>query len=573
MVASSTSNATSLNDFLSAKMNANLATVFNATFNNEDHMFWRLGLVERGEETSEISALLYFSMDRAFKPYVSLAVTLSIILLVGLLFLVGGSVVLSRGIARPLQKLAQATGRIASGEYIEVEASSSDDEISALTTSFNQMIAAVKDREEKIVFQSCHDAETGLKNRNHFEIILSEEIANNDKFIIMIAEVPQLTEFRGVLDHGHINKLLTAVGQRLEQAAGAPVARVSADAFCLILKDDKNLETLPALVMNSFLIPFDVAGIKIDTGVKLGLTKYPDDSKDPAKLMQYVNSALDLARSSPKGVAWYVADRSEDFKNRLSMMSDLRDGIENGEVTFAYQAKFDLAAGKITTVEALVRWNSSTRGFVPPDDFIPFAERTGDVRHITDWGLREAVSQCAKWRKKGMDLTVAVNLSTSDLMNQNLPAQVLALLTEYALPATSLKLEVTESAVMHDMNRALDVLNMLSAMGMELSIDDYGTGYSSLSYLKKLPVNELKIDKSFVLNLSESEEDRILVRSTVELGHNLGLSITAEGVEDIESVNMLREYGCDVLQGYFISRPLAAADLEKFYNETKFDWA
>ncbi|MEX0300448.1 MAG: putative bifunctional diguanylate cyclase/phosphodiesterase [Kordiimonas sp.] len=572
-LASSTSETDSLGQFVSGDMRADMGAVFRSSFQDEEYMFWRLSLVEQTEDTSEIAALVYFSMDKALQPYMALALTLSGILFIGLFMLVGGSVIISRGVTRPLRRLANATHQIATGDYREVEATTKDDEISALTSSFNQMVDAVKEREERIVFQSYHDNETGLSNRIAFENDLEKAVADREKFVVAVVEVQQLAELRSVLNHNHVNELLKGIGKRIETIVGTSVARVSTESFCFILDDVSGADVVPSLIVNSFLTPFNVLDITIDASVKIGTTRFPEDSKDPAKLMQHVNSALDLARSSTKGVASYVADNSEAFKSRLSMMSDLREALGTGEVAFAYQPKFDLAAGKISSVEALVRWNSASRGFVAPDDFIPFAERTGDIRHVTEWGLKEAVSQCAKWKKNGIDMTVALNLSTSDLMNQNLPGQVLALLNEYSLSASNLKLEVTESAVMHDMNRALDVLNMLSAMGMELSIDDYGTGYSSLSYLKKLPVNELKIDKSFVLKLAHNEEDRILVRSTIELGHNLGLKITAEGVEDEASVNMLRDYGCDTLQGYFISRPLPAADLEIFLKEAKFDWA
>ncbi len=572
-LASSTSERDRLSQFVTGEMHADMGAVFRKKFRGEEFMFWRLSLVEQSPDTREIAALVYFSLDKALQPYMALAITLSGILFVSLLMLVGGSVVISRGVTRPLRRLARATKQIATGQYREVHAPGSDDEISDLTSSFNQMVDAVKEREERIVFQSYHDSETGLSNRNFFEKELEEAVDLKEKFVVAVVEVQQLAELRSVLNHNHVNELLKGIGKRIETIVGSPVARVSTESFCFILGDIAGVSVVPSLIVNSFLTPFSVSDITIDASVKIGLAHFPDDSRDPAKLMQHVNSALDTARSSAKGVASYVADNSEAFKSRLSMMSDLREALGTGEVTFAYQPKYDLAAGKISSVEALVRWNSATRGFVPPDDFIPFAERTGDIRHLTEWGLKEAVSQCAKWKKKGLDLTVALNLSTSDLMNQNLPGQVLALLNEYSLSAANLKLEVTESAVMHDMNRALDVLNMLSAMGMELSIDDYGTGYSSLSYLKKLPVNELKIDKSFVLKLAHNEEDRILVRSTIELGHNLGLKITAEGVEDEVSLKMLRDYGCDTLQGYFISRPLPAADLEVFLKEAKFDWA
>jgi len=573
-LASSTSEPSTLSAFVANQIRSDMGAVFRANFSDEQYMFWRLSLIERTDASEEIAALLYFSMDKALQPYLALALALSGILLIGLILLVGGSVIISRGVTRPLRQLARATKRIAAGDYNEVqEAPSSDDEISDLTSNFNQMVEAVKEREGHILFQSCHDAETGLANRNQFEKELLTGVEKGVPFVLAVVEVQQIAELRSVLNHSHVNELLLGIAKRIETIVGVSVARVSTDSFCFTIEDVVGADVVPSLIVNAFLTPFDVADITIDASVKIGLTKYPDDSADPVKLMQYVNSALDAARSTPKGIAAYVPDSGEAFKKRLSMMSDLRVALRAGEVKFAYQPKFDLCSKKITSVEALVRWNSEVRGFVAPDEFIPFAEKTGDIRHVTEWGLKEAASQCAEWKKRGLDLTIAINLSTSDLMNQNLPGQVLALMNKYSLSATNLKLEVTESAIMHDMSRALDVLNMLSAMGLELSIDDYGTGYSSLSYLKKLPVNELKIDKSFVLNLAKSEEDRILVRSTIELGHNLGLKITAEGVEDLESVNMLREYGCDTLQGYFISRPLPASELETFIHEAKFDWA
>jgi EAL domain-containing protein (putative c-di-GMP-specific phosphodiesterase class I) len=375
---------------------------------------------------------------------------------------------------------------------------------------------------------------------------------------------------RTVLNHRNINDLMISVAERIGQVASADVARISTETFGFVIHEAREADTVASLVINSFMTPFEVADIVMDAGVKMGIVKFPGDGDDVATLLRRAQAALDKGRTQPSGFAWYDPDRDSSQKQRLSMMSELRVGLANGEVRFAYQPKLDLASGRITAAEALVRWISPTRGFVPPDDFIPLAERTGDVRHITEWALKTAVEQVAQWQAKGLQLAVAVNLSTNDLLNRDLPGQLLMLLKEHEVPAALIKLEVTESAVMHDMARALEVLNMLSAMGISLSIDDYGTGYSSLSYIKKLPVSEIKIDKSFVLNLAKSEEDSILVRSTIDLGHNLGLSVTAEGVEDEESVAKLREYGCDVLQGYHIARPLPPAELEAFLKESEY---
>lgn len=563
-LASTTSDRQAMVSFVSAHMHPDSGTLFRSPFVGQEHMFRHLPLEQGDGGGAGISALVYFSMERALAPYFTLAVALSSVMGIGLLLLVAGSVVIARGVTRPLRDLAAASQRIAAGDYAELVGTGTGDEISAVTSSFNLMVGAVKEREERIVFQSNHDVETGLPNRNFFEAYIKQAVADKDEFIVVVAEVQQLADLRSVLNHTYVNDLLTGIGQRIGNTANTEVARLSTEVFIFLLDDMPKAGVVASLLTNAFLTPFDINGVAIDASVKMGFTRFPEDSRDPLELMQFANSALDQARISSKGYAGYVAGNSEAFMSRLTLMSDLREALDSGEVRFAYQPKLDLATGATISVEALVRWHSPVRGFVPPDDFIPFAERTGDIKHITNWGLREALKQCALWRDKDIQVAIAVNLSAGDLMNRDLPGDIMALLREYQLQPASLKLEVTESAIMHDMDRALEVLNMLSAVGLELSIDDYGTGYSSLSYLKKLPVSELKIDKAFVLNLATSDEDKILVRSTIELAHNLGLKVTAEGVEDQETVDLLRQYGCDTLQGYFICRPVPADEVEAF---------
>lgn len=567
MVSAATSDTEALSRFLASRTMEN--AVFGARFINQDHMFWRLPL-NTDENGTEIAALLYYSMDTALAPYEPLAVAMIGVLGLSLLLLIGGSLVVARGVTRPLRRLANASRGIAEGNYQEVQQSAQGDEVADLTNSFNQMVCAVREREDKIRYQAYHDAETGLNNRLRFEAIVQDQIDSTDSFALAIVEVQQVTDLRTVLNHRNVSDLMKCIAERIAQVADSEIARISTETFGFVIADSSEAETIVSLVRNSFMTPFEVADIVIDTSVRMGLVKFPGDGEDVATLLRHAQAALDKGRTQPKGFAWYDPDRENTQKARLSMMSELRGGLQNGEVRFAYQPKLDLASGKINAVEALIRWISPSRGFVPPDEFIPLAERTGDVRHITEWGLEAAVRQAAEWRERGLQLAVAVNLSTNDLLNQNLPAQVLSLLKRHDLPPEFLKLEVTESAVMNDMSRALDVLNMLSATGLSLSIDDYGTGYSSLSYIKRLPVSEIKIDKSFVLNLAKSEEDRILVRSTIDLGHNLGLSVTAEGVEDEQSVGFLTEYGCDVLQGYHIARPLPPEELEAFLKESEY---
>jgi EAL domain-containing protein (putative c-di-GMP-specific phosphodiesterase class I) len=251
-------------------------------------------------------------------------------------------------------------------------------------------------------------------------------------------------------------------------------------------------------------------------------------------------------------------------------MGELRQGLEKGQFQIFYQPKIDIAAGVVTAVEALIRWIHPERGFMPPDSFIPLAEQTGNIGRLTAWVLETAVKQSRAWADKGIDVKIAINLSARDLTSRHLPDTIAAHLEKYGVRRDQLILEITESAIMEDPVNALAVLHALHTMGMTLSIDDYGTGYSSLAYLRSLPVHEIKIDKSFVLKLATSPGDEILVRSTIELGHNLGLKVTAEGVEDAASLAILKRYGCETGQGYFVSKPIPVADFEVFYTTSRW---
>ncbi|RDE19730.1 EAL domain-containing protein [Motiliproteus coralliicola] len=517
----------------------------------------------------QIAAILSFSEKSAYQPYRLLFITTVVILGVGFLLLVVGSLAVASGITRPLRQLTNAVQKVAGGDYHEVQCTSQGDEIADLTDSFNAMVNTVREREQRILFQAYHDTETGLPNRLQFEKSLNGRCCERNPYTIAVFEVQQLRELRTFLDHTNISELMQGVGARLKQILATDVARLSTETFAAVIHHPSDTNPKIAEVLKSFLEPCQVAGIVVDIQLRIGLVNFPSDGEDAELLLRQAHAALDRCRTSGKSYAWFDQDSTVLQKRRLSIMSELRQGLKNGEVNFAYQPKVNLLSGQVEVVEALVRWNSTTHGFIPPDEFIPIAERTGDIRHLTDWGLETAIRQASDWHNQGLEIAVALNLSANDLTNHRLPDQVMGLLNRYQLPIRLLKLEVTESAVMHDMDRALAVLNRLHDLGLFLSIDDYGTGYSSLSYLKQLPMDELKIDKAFVLKLASNMEDQILVRSTIELAHNLGLTVTAEGVEDAQSVELLRQYGCDMVQGYHICRPVSAADLETFVRNQK----
>jgi len=526
-----------------------------------------LPLTPGPQDDNSATVLLSYPVEVALAPFRDLVFNLMLVLGIGMVVLVAASMAISRNLTRPLRELAAATGKVADGDYREVMPPMRDRELSELTTSFNRMVAAVKDREQQLRHLATHDADTGLPNGLAFADTLAKRVVKGSPFALVLAEVQHLPELRSVLNHTNVNELMAAVGDRLQRICGADVATLSTETFALIIDIEPDPGVMTSIIRNSFLTPFTVAKTTIDVSVRMGLVVHESGGMDLATMLRQAHAALDRARTAPTGTAWYDPEIASSHARNLSLMSDLREALTTGEVAFAYQPKFDQKLGRITAVEALVRWQSPTRGFVSPDDFIPLAEKTGDIRLLTTWGLGEAISQVAAWRADGRELAVAVNISAGDLMDRELPQRVRDLLKQHNVPASALHLEVTESAVMHDPDRALEVLDLLASMGVKLAIDDFGTGYSSLGYLKRLPVSELKIDKSFVINLANSEEDQILVRSTIELGHNLGLTVTAEGVEDQATVELLNSYGCDMLQGYHLGRPVPASKLELMLEE------
>jgi EAL domain-containing protein (putative c-di-GMP-specific phosphodiesterase class I) len=296
----------------------------------------------------------------------------------------------------------------------------------------------------------------------------------------------------------------------------------------------------------------------------VGIAMHPEHAGDVETLIQRADVAMYVAKESHASHAVYSSAEDQFSPGRLSMVGELRRAIENGGLVLHYQPKAELETGEVSHVEALVRWEHAERGLIPPMEFIPLAEHTGLIKPLSDYVLEEALRQCREWHDGGLELTVAVNLSVRNLLDDELPDQIASLLAKWGVPAERLLVEITESTIMADPARALEVLSRLSDMGVGLAIDDFGTGYSSLTYLKRLPVDELKIDRTFIANMAADEEDAFIVRSTIDLGRNLGLQVVAEGVEDEESWNTLADLGCDFAQGYYLSRPVPAGDLARW---------
>ena len=531
------------------------------------------------QQSETVYAILQYSLDVALKPYRSLFVQLLILAATAILMSFIGAALVARSIAKPIRRLDFAAQRIQIGRYTEKVPVTQDDEIGRLSLTFNQMMEGIAEREEKIAYQARHDMVTGLPNRVALEahvagLIVNPPESSAGRVSVALLQVSRFAEINNTWGHDTGDQLMRKISHGLKQAVppGTFIARHANNMFALslVVADDDQEHAALERILAAFSDPVDIAGSNIDVSLVAGIARYPSHGTVARTLLQHADSAIFAAKQKGLAIAVYEATADQHKPERLSMMGELRQGLEKGQFKFYYQPKVDIARGKITAVEALIRWMHPERGFMPPDLFIPLAEQTGNIGRLTAWALETAIAQSRAWTEKGIDVRIAVNLSARDLMNRHLPETIANLLTKHRVGHDRLILEITESAIMEDPVHALGVLKALSDMGMTLSIDDYGTGYSSLAYLKSLPVQEIKIDKSFVLKLASSPGDEILVRSTIELGHNLGLKVTAEGIEDAAAMAILDAYGCETGQGYFISKPLPAAEFETFYTTSRW---
>jgi predicted signal transduction protein with EAL and GGDEF domain len=350
--------------------------------------------------------------------------------------------------------------------------------------------------------------------------------------------------------------------------ASETLARLGGDEFgilCIATPEEAVLvaERLHTALQTAFV----VEGIPLEVGMSIGIAASPVHGDDADTLLRHADVAMYLAKAIHLDTAVYDAEQDVNDAARLALAGELRRAIEGGELVLHYQPKAELASGRVTGVEALVRWQHPDRGFIPPNEFVPIAERTGLIKPLSRYVIATALRQCAKWREDGLDLQVAVNLTIPDLLDLELPDLIGRLISEENVRPDQLELEITESTILADPFRVRDVLNRLNEMGLRLAIDDFGTGYSSLAYLRRLPVQTIKIDRSFVMDMCENASDATIVRSTIELGRNLGLEVVAEGVETQEAWDALREQGCTLAQGYLISRPLPAEELAGLLEE------
>jgi diguanylate cyclase (GGDEF)-like protein/PAS domain S-box-containing protein len=419
-------------------------------------------------------------------------------------------------------------------------------------------------------YQALHDALTGLPNRTLFRDRIQQAILTAERegggVAVLMMDLDRFKEINDTLGHHSGDALLKELAARLHDTlrANDTIARLGGDEFGVLLATEPQRAAVVQVIerlREAIERPVVVDGLPLGVEASIGVALYPDDADDVDSLVQHADVAMYTAKEENASYAFYDAESVDYDPARLTLVGELRRALDQRELVLYYQPKAALSDGTVNSVEALVRWIHPKRGLVPPDEFIPLAQQTGLIKPLTLYVLDEALAQCRAWEEVDLTLSVAVNLSTRNLLDVDFPDDVTKLLEKWEVRPDLLELEITESTMLADPVRTKLVLDRLAGLGVRLSIDDFGTGYSSLAYLKRLPVNELKIDRSFVMNMSQDDDDAVIVRSTIDLGRNLGLEVVAEGVEDEETWRALGSLGCHVAQGYYLSRPVPAEEL------------
>ena len=431
----------------------------------------------------------------------------------------------------------------------------------SLQEATNELAAKQAENEH----QALHDSLTGLPNRVLFQQRLVEAIdaarLRGGRIAVMLMDLDHFKEVNDTLGHHFGDQLLKEIGPRLSTVLRDDdmMARLGGDEFGVLLPelpDDDVAFTIAERLLEELAVPVSVEGLALDVAGSLGIAIFPTHGQNAESLLRRADVAMYAAKEAGGGYEVYVPEMDQHSPARLTLVSQVRPALEREEFEMYFQPKVRLTDGRVAGAEALIRWNHPERGVVSPDEFIPLVEKTVLLAPLTSYVMEHVMRQWRTWADEGMAIPIAINLSPRSLLDRNLPEEVASKLERFEMPASFLRMELTESFLMSDSGRSTAVLDGLAHSGVSLSIDDFGTGYSSLSYLKRLPIDEIKIDRSFVRDMNTDGDDFMIVRATVDLGKNLGLRVVAEGVEDRETFDRLADFGCDEAQGYYIARPM-----------------
>lgn len=550
------------------------AAIHFSEFNGQRFLGQMLQLANSGDpDNGQVMAVLQSPLDQTMQAFNSLDRKFLWISLGALLASLLGALWLARAVSRPVSLLAEAAQRIGRGNYETRVELTRRDELGFLARAINAMQSGIAVREQQLAHNALHDPLTGLPNRALAMERLGSAISARRNVVLI---------YLGIENYRVINEGFGPEGVELIMRESARVmldalrerdtaARITGNEFLLLLESTQ-IDVGVAMADRLYALlkrPLSIDGHEVALEVCMGIAVYPLNGQSAEELINRAAIARRDAAALPGYLQVYQQDRDLAHQRHIQLIRDLRSAASEGQLQLHYQPKLDIRSGHVRQAEALLRWQHPELGMVSPAEFIPLAERTGSMFLLTGWVIEEGIRQLAEWNRKGMHLQLSLNISAEDLHGENLLLTVERLLKRYQLSAEQLIFEITESTAMRDPEHSLSVLEKLRDGGISLSVDDFGTGYSSLAHLKRLPVQELKIDQSFIRNLDETSEDAVIVRSTIEMSHNLGLKVVAEGVEYQHTLELLERWHCDTAQGYLISRPMDAVAFEAWVWELR----
>lgn len=514
-------------------------------------------------------AVLQGSIDEAIAPYKNLQRTLLVLTVLSALLFAISILYLAKRIIEPITDLVLVAKKLEDGNYAAAIHADNADELGSLSRSFSSMSAAISSREKSILKLAYYDELTQLPNRASFILELSKTLqaaeAAQSSLSLLVLHLDRFKQIYNILGYEAGDEMLRIVAGRIcafTSRSNDFIGRIGGDQFALLLPATSPSQALSEAtdLLKVLQSPILLNQQSVDLNASIGIASYPDHAQSEAQLLSRAEMAMYMVKASSSGAAIY--DQSYDLSSttNFSLISALKVALTEKQLLMYVQPKIDFTSGEVSSVEALTRWKHPEKGFISPDLFIPFAEKTGFIQQISLWMISEAARNISLWQQQAVHIPIAINISTRDLIDQDLPNKIAAILKSHSVDCSAIALEITESIIMADPVRALTTLDKLSAMAIPLSIDDFGTGYSSLTYLKRLPVSELKIDQSFIFKMAQDDSDKKIVQSTIDLGHNLGLKVVAEGLGDQLVWDLLQTMGCDFGQGYYMAQPMPAED-------------
>ncbi|SDF75583.1 EAL domain-containing protein [Pseudomonas seleniipraecipitans] len=513
-----------------------------------------------------VQALLQRSLEEARNSIAALNQKILLIAMAALVASLVGALLLARSLSRPIRRLADAADRVGKGDYDVPLALDRADELGSLAKAFQGMQHGIAERERQLAYNALHDSLTGLPNRNLALERLGSAISADRHIALLYLGIGNFRTVSESCEAGGGDRVVQQLVNRLQVALRPrdSMARLVGDEFVLLLEGsdvDSAVATADRIQQLS-MKPFKVDNVDLALDCRIGIAAYPTDGSTPEELLRRAAIAMQDAGHHAGRIQVYESGRDIALQRQVQLIRDLRRAAQQDELLLHYQPKLDLRDRTKIQAEGLLRWQHPQLGMISPGEFIPLAERTGSIQLLSAWVIEEGVRQLQHWRTLGFSVQLSLNISTEDLLDTELPARVGELLAHHDVPGSQLTFEITESGVMLNPTVALQVLHGLREKDICLSVDDFGTGYSSLTQLKRMPVQELKIDQAFIRDLHETSEDAMIVRSTIEMSHSLGLTVVAEGVELQRSLDLLERWNCDSVQGYLISRPLPVQAFE-----------